>query len=53
MFDVFGRFLIECSENNIYTYHLYDDKGIYLLKNVRRTDGAAIEGATEKTSAPI
>ena len=47
-YDEWNNCVIECSENNIYTYHLYDDKGIYLLKNVRRTDGAAIEGATEK-----
>ncbi len=47
-YDAWNNCVIECSQTNVYTYHVYDDKGISLLKNVRRTDGAAITGVTEK-----
>lgn len=47
-YDAWNNCVIECSQNNVYTYHIYDDKGVCLLKNVRRVDGAAIADVTEQ-----
>ncbi|MDE7300274.1 MAG: InlB B-repeat-containing protein, partial [Lachnospiraceae bacterium] len=42
-YDEWNNCVLEVDENGVHTYHYYSGDGARLIKNIKRTDGAAID----------
>ncbi|MGN1085351.1 MAG: InlB B-repeat-containing protein, partial [Lachnospiraceae bacterium] len=50
-YDEWNNCIAEKDEMGVYTYYLYDENGINLLKQVQRVDGGIIDGDLEAVTA--
>ena len=44
-YDEWNNCILETDENGVHTYHFYSSDGARLLKNIKRTDGGAVDQA--------